>query len=443
MRDIRAVALIMAAWLGPVSAGGQVTEYMEPGNADSVFAQIRSRLAQHKYHADGVDVPNRWIVVEPPGQQTKVEVRVEAKRDSATVKIEPLDAKDMVAGLQASIQVTADAALEAEKPGAVVMPASGELPRSNWRPEVFLSPLGRLWIARSGIFTTDSLFGSWRLSFDPHQAGIRDISLSLGTSMAFVDEDTLFMGLRDELDGRVHPRLYRSTDAGKSWKTVATGGVASVDVLDAIGASVWGFASYFDHEDRRTAFLRTTDGGVTWTRAPLPPRVRDVTNVYRVSPAVAYIATSGDSLQPAFWLTSDGGKSWLPMPTPKDQKVNDVPTDGVRIERIALVGEWLVVREYGKVFVTHPDSIGWRRLPDLTDIAADRERDHLFALTKNSTPEMLDANLAVIWKCRDKIPNPDDIDGILARDGAGYVWTGHSAIYEARDGTLRVRKPKG
>lgn len=39
MRDIRAVALIMAAWLGPVTAGGQVTEYMVPGNAGSVFAR--------------------------------------------------------------------------------------------------------------------------------------------------------------------------------------------------------------------------------------------------------------------------------------------------------------------------------------------------------------------------------------------------------------------
>jgi hypothetical protein len=100
------------------------------------------------------------------------------------------------------------------------------------------------------------------------------------------------------------------------------------------------------------------------------------------------------------------------------------------------------VREYGAVFVTRPDSIHWRRLPDLEDIAADRERDQLFALTKDHRPEMLDAQLNVIWQCREKIANPTDIEGILAQDGVGYVWMSRGTIYEARDGTLRNRQPR-
>ena len=100
------------------------------------------------------------------------------------------------------------------------------------------------------------------------------------------------------------------------------------------------------------------------------------------------------------------------------------------------------MREYGKVFVTRPDSIQWRPLADLSDIAAGRERDQLFALTTSYAPEMLDAKLATIWQCHDTIAKPDDIDGILAGDGSGYVFTGHGAIYEARDGALRVRQPR-
>ena len=442
MRDTWVLAVIMAAAILPITAQGQAMENVTPGNPDSVFARVRARLAQHKYHEDGVDVPNRWLVVEPPGQKTKVEIRVEPRRDSSSaVKIEPLDTKDMVSGLQAALLVTADATLDPDKPGPTVMPANGVLPPSHWRPEVFLSPLGRLWIARSGILDTDSLFGQWKLSFDPHDAGVDGQALSIGTRMTFIDEDTMFVGMHGAYDGKTRPLLYRSTNGGQSWSKVTTGPIEGIDALDAVGGSVWGFATYFEHEERLTAFLRTVDGGVTWTRAPLPAKVKDVTHVYRLSRATAYVATSGDSVHPAFWLATDSGRKWYPIPTPRDQKVNDVPDYGVRIERIATVGPWLVVREYGKVFVTSQDSIHWRRLPDLTDIAADRERDQLFALDAHRAPEMLDAKLAVIWKCHAEIVKPDDIDGILAGDGVGYVFTGHGAIYEARDGTLRMRPP--
>jgi photosystem II stability/assembly factor-like uncharacterized protein len=440
MRDTWLFALIMAACLAPASARAQELQYKTHGDADTAFAQLRSRLEHLKYHEDAVDAPNRWMVVEPPGYKTKVEIRIDAVRDSATVTIKSLDVNDMVSALRAEGIVASDASADPETSGRPT--AAGELPPSRWRPEMFLSPLGRLWIARSGLFTTDSLGGSWRPSFDPQRAGIDGQSVSIGTTMAFVDEDTTFMGLRDAFDGKAHPRLYRSTDAGKSWSTVPTGRIGGVDAIEAVGGSVWAFATYFDHEARRTAFLRSADGGVTWTRASLPPDLRDVTHVYRLTSTVAYLATLGDSARPAFWWTGDTGATWRSIPTPRDQKVNDVPELGTRIERIATVGTWLVVREYGAVFVTRSDSIRWRRLPDLGDIAADRERDQLFALTKSHQPEMLDAQLKVIWQCRDKIAPPDDIEGVLARDGVGYVWMSGGTIYEARDGTLRDRQPR-
>ena len=441
MRDTLVLALIMAASLSPAAARAQAMQYAAHGDADTVFAHIRSRLEHLKYHEDAVDAPNRWMVVEPPGYKTKVEIRIDAVRDSASVTIKPLDAKDMVSQLQAMLIVTKDAAIEDDSRTSGPS-ASGELPPSHWRPQLFLSPLGRLWIARGALFTTDSLRGSWRPSFDPRRVGIDGFSVSLGSNMAFVDEDTLFMGLRQVLDNGPHPRLYRSTDAGKSWSPVPTGGIDGVDAMEAVGGSVWAFATYFEHEARHTAFLRSADGGVTWTRAPLPVDLRDVTHIYRLTSTVAYLATLGDSARPAFWWTGDAGATWRSMQTPRDQKVNDVPDFGTRIERIATVGEWLVVREYGAVFVTRSDSIRWRRLRDLEDIAADRERDQLFALSKSHQPEMLDAQLKVIWQCRDKIAHPDAIEGILARDGVGYVWMSGGTIYEARDGTLRERQPR-
>jgi len=115
MRDTWVLALIMAACLAPAAARAQAMQYAAHGDADTVFAQIRSRLEHLKYHEDAVDAPNRWMVVEPPGYKTKVEIRIDVVRDSATVTIKPLDAKDMASQLQAMLIVTKDAAIEADK----------------------------------------------------------------------------------------------------------------------------------------------------------------------------------------------------------------------------------------------------------------------------------------------------------------------------------------
>jgi hypothetical protein len=120
MRDAWMFALAMAACLSPAPARGQSMEYGARGDADTVFAQIRSRLEHLKYKEDAVDAPNRWMVVEPPGYKTKVEIRIDAMRDSSTVTIKPLDAKDLESQLQAMLIVTKDAAIEpANKPDGV------------------------------------------------------------------------------------------------------------------------------------------------------------------------------------------------------------------------------------------------------------------------------------------------------------------------------------
>ena len=116
MRDTWVLALGLATYLSPATVQAQAMEYAAHGDPDSVFSKIRSRLEHLKYHEDAVDAPNRWMVVEPPGYKTKVEVRIDAARDSATVTIKALDAKDLESQLEAMLVVTKDAAIEPDKP---------------------------------------------------------------------------------------------------------------------------------------------------------------------------------------------------------------------------------------------------------------------------------------------------------------------------------------
>lgn len=434
MRGALVAALATLISSAPATAQDAGVSYNAHGNPDSVFAQIRTHLIQRKYRIDGVDVPNRWLVVRPPGDETKVDIRVEATRDSARVQIAPVNAKDIVSGLQSIVTVTHDAAIGPENENEASAAGSGDLPAGQWRPAMFVSPQGRPWIARSGLFTADSLFGPWRLAFS--------YDASIGTQMAFVDEDTIVVGLPYPFDGKPRPYLYRSTNAGGTWSPVPANDLTGVNAVESVGGSVWAFATYFQGKDRRTMFVRSSDGGVTWTQALLPAEMSDVTHVYRVTASTAYLATAGFRKGPVFWRTTDGAASWSVVPTPHDQHVNDIPGMGSRIERIATVGEWLVVREYGKVFATHMDSVHWHRLPNSKDIAADRERNQLFALTPTLHATMLDQTLTTVWETREAIPSASDVEGLLAHDGVGYVYMGGASVFEARNGALRVRRPK-
>ena len=236
--------------------------------------------------------------------------------------------------------------------------------------------------------------------------------------------------------------LYRTTDRGQSWSPIAVPGVAKIEALGGIGRSLWAFTTREENEQPRGVFLRSNDGGATWERPPLPEGMYYITGLHRVSEAVAYASTTSShrAPRPEFWRTTDGGANWSPVPTPHDQRVHEVPVHGVRIEDIAPVGDWLVVREYGKVFVSKADSIAWRPREDLSYVAADRQRNQLFALTDAMHAVMLDRNLNVIWRTEGRVPDssPSDVVKLVASGGVGYVSMIHGEIFEARDGKLTL-----
>lgn len=411
--------------------------------ADTLYQRIVTRLKNGGYQLDQADAGKRRLVVRPPGQSTRVEVRLIPRGDSTAVAIAP-DAGG-IAGMQAALVVTHDATLGVENDGRVLSARPGELPPSEWRPELFLSPRGRFWVARGGLFVADSLPGPWRHVFgstnDP-------MEISHDVMMGFADDSTAFLGFPGIGIEEDSAHLLRTADAGGSWTPVRIADLAWVDDIGAVGRSVWVLGTRWEKEQRRGLFVSSSDGGQTWARLPLPAKLNDVTVLYRQSVTTAYVATTLNKNDPVFWRTTDGGTTWTPIPTPHDKGLHKVPSYGVRVEEIATVGNWLVVCEYGKVFATHPDSIKWRRLDGVDHIAADRERDQLFALTDSGYAEMLDRDLNILWKTADRVPDnpagePTNIEKVLARSGSGFVSMSFGEIYEARDGALRLvqRKP--
>lgn len=408
------------------------------GRADSVLRQFADFLRSKGDTVLSVDQSRKVIRAAIPQAGEPVVFQFTARGDSTTISARG-SRGSMIAGMAGADAIlkwtnARDAATDA---GVTHVP--GELPRSQWQPELFITPQGRFWMARSGLFTADSLPNRWRRALGTPGDSIDPDDLRIGVHMAFVDANTALLGFPDR-SGDSGSSVYRTTDAGHTWSPVPADGLAWVDDMAAAGQSVWVFGTQWVNDQRRGLFLRSRDGGVSWERHALPPPLNDVTVLHRASPSRAYVATVGSNPGPVFWVTTDSGNTWQPIPTPHDKGLLDIPDYGDRVEQIATVGEWLVVREYGTMFVTRADSIQWRRRPDLDQIATDSAHDQLFAMTESRYAELLDHDLKVVWRTRERVP-AGDVEKALFHAGVGYISMSFGEIYEARDGVLQLAQP--
>ncbi|MBB4634239.1 WD40/YVTN/BNR-like repeat-containing protein [Longimicrobium terrae] len=422
---------------GPVPAA---TTEMGIG-PDSHFRATRARLVQLGYRLDQVDSGARIMVVRPPDADGRVVVRVEGRGGSSRLTTAAAEGGSSVEQLAALLTVMHDVAMEPAGQRADPGDAPGPLPDSRWITEFFVSPRGRLWSARGGLFTADSLFGPWRRSLGAPGGPVDADRLRVGASMGFVSEQVMLAGVRGN-GARNAPVLFRTADGGASWSAVPGARFDDVDAIAAEGPSVWVFATERVGDGFRAVLMRSADGGESWQRAALPAGMENVTHAYRATTDTAYVAMAGFNPGPVFWRTTDGGGTWSPIPTPHDQKLHRVPENGVHIQEIATVGNQLVVVEYGRVFATRTDSIRWRAMDGMEHVAADRAGGRLFALTSRLEPVMMDSALSVVWRGDQRIPDygtSNSVTGIAAHDGVGYVVMQRGEMYEVRGGRVRLR----
>lgn len=120
-------------------------------------------------------------------------------------------------------------------------------------------------------------------------------------------------------------RIYKTTDAGKSWKLQFKNNDEKV-FLDAM--SFWDAShgiAFGDSVDKQFYILTTADGGNTWSRVPtdkLPPAqpnegafAASGTNVALFGKSHAWIGT-GAAAKSRVLRTSDGGRTWQVADTP-------------------------------------------------------------------------------------------------------------------------------
>jgi hypothetical protein len=102
--------------------------------------------------------------------------------------------------------------------------------------------------------------------------------------------------------------LIESRNAGNKWRPISLRGDVDFHVLEAQDKTVYGFGS--DWETREARFLRSDDGGHTWTRLTPPEGLLGLAidpHDPRVSVALG---------EQRAWLSRDGGATWRQLPIP-------------------------------------------------------------------------------------------------------------------------------
>lgn len=158
------------------------------------------------------------------------------------------------------------------------------------------------------------------------------------SSMQFVDASTGWLSTRPS---GAQSYLYSTTDGGANWTYLGTFELDSWKFNDA---SI-GWAALLDH-----TFVRTNDGGLSWTPVQMPAAITTSSDVIEVFSYDEAIVTTFQDAETRFSMhkTSDGGATW-------DSSLPGVPRDAVFTDQMNGYG----FEQFGTYSSTTDGGMSW------------------------------------------------------------------------------------
>ncbi|MBJ6118112.1 hypothetical protein JAO76_07920 [Pontibacter sp. BT310] len=280
------------------------------------------------------------------------------------------------------------------------------LPISGAVSELGVSPSEEIWVGtRAGsVYYTKQIGELWH--FGPFTSKDEYSHSSTGSfdRVSFFSEDTMMIsGFIHGEDGN-QDFIYRSVNHGKTWDKVK------------FGNSSWLDAAYVNNNGKAwlsgssQLIYHTSDYGKTWKTFP---KVEQTGNL-RFS-TIHFADDERTGLFGSFWnvlyRTSDNCKSWEKLPTPLSQgkytrlSKHDKPD----IRKVRMFGEYYIINQQGRVFITKSDSINWEQLSNVVDFEV-TESDRLYVVKHDHSVELYDSSFKHVWKSERKLKsNPTAI----------------------------------
>lgn len=271
------------------------------------------------------------------------------------------------------------------------------LPISGGFKELGISPKEEIWVATKAgnVYQTKQIDQLWSLN----SFGSFDTYNPIGQTFErinFFTEDTLMISGFIQENGK-QDFVYWSGNHGKTWEKIMFGKSSWIDAacIKSNGKAWMSGSSQL--------IYYTNDFGRTWTEFD---KVEKTSNLRFNS-----IHFENDNLTGLFgstwnviYLTKDNCKTWEKIPTPLNQNkyINVSKYDAPRIEKVRIFGDFYIINQQDKIFITRKDSIDWKLLNDVSDFEI-TEQSKIYTINRDLTVSLYDEHFNTIWHSDKKL----------------------------------------
>ncbi|MCK0114921.1 MULTISPECIES: VPS10 domain-containing protein [Gelidibacter] len=266
--------------------------------------------------------------------------------------------------------------------------------------ELGISPSEEIWVATKAgnVYFTKQIGELWNMgpygSLDPY-------NLSSGKTferLNFFSEDTLMIsGFIQE--GGKQDFVFWSGNHGKTWEKVI------------FGKSSWIDAAYINNNGKAwmsgnsQLIYYTEDKGKTWKAFDKAGNE----NALRFS-TIHFAKDEQTGLFGSFWnvlyKTTNNCQSWEKLPTPLSQGKYERLSKEERpdIRKIRIFGNYYIINQQGRVFMTKSDSIDWTYLPEIIDFEVS-EINNLYTINQDLSISHYDNDFSQTWQSEESLEN--------------------------------------
>jgi hypothetical protein len=268
---------------------------------------------------------------------------------------------------------------------------SARLPVRGWVTELGISPSEEIWIATKvgDVYFTKHIGDTWGIGPFGSLDGSTGVSETF-ERVNFFSEDTLMISGFIQTGGNPN-FVYWSGNHGQTWRKVI------------FGADSWIDAAYINNNGKAwmsgssQLIYYTEDKGKTWRSFG---KVEPTGNLRFQTIYFSKDETTGlfGSTWNVIYKTTDNCTTWQKIPTPLTQKKykrinsNDRPD----IEKIRILGDYYIVNQQGRIFITKSNVINWKYLPNAANFEV-TEQSQLYIINKNLSISLFDPQFDKIW----------------------------------------------
>lgn len=273
--------------------------------------------------------------------------------------------------------------------------------------ELGISNSEEIWVASKAgnIYYTKQIGDLWHIgpygSLDPYNSS----SGKTFERINFFSEDTLMISGFIQEDGK-QDFVFWSGNHGKTWEKVI------------FGESSWIDAAYINETGKAwmsgssQLIYFTENYGKTWKTFDKAGNE----NALRFS-TLHFAKDEKTGLFGSFWnvlyRTIDNCQNWEKLPTPLSQNKYErlSKEDRPDISKIRIFGNYYIINQQGRVFITKSNSIDWLYLPNVSDFEI-TENENLYTINQDLSISLYDSTFSKTWQSEKTVKNSPRAIGV-------------------------------